>query len=435
MRTFLARISLALCLLGAACTATAAPDTSATKPIRIAMIETFSGPFAKSGELWLTHLQYLAERINADGGILGRELQFIAFDNEGSAQKSLQILRKVADMGIHYIVQGNGSFVAGALISGVNKHNKRHPDNRIVYLNYGAISPKFTNELCSFWHFRFDTSSTQRLDALTDYIAAHDAIDSVYLINQDYSHGQYIARAAPKMLARKAPDVEIVGNVLHPVGRIKDFAPYVTDIAASGADAVITGNWLSDLTLLIQAGMNAGLDVQWLTYFGGTPGTPTVLGADAAGQLVIASEWQENLAVRFDAPQLQHLVEDFQQRTPYEFYFLRGRRMLRLLATAMRQAGTTAPVAVAYALEGLSIDTPLGPVTMRADNHQVLQPLFISTLAADYLQYEAENTGLGFVMNMKIPAAATRLPTSCDMQRPPRPQAAGTTTAGQPQPA
>src|SRR5699024_2766806 len=140
------------CFLLAATIPQAFAQASADRPIRIAVIDPFSGTFAKSGELWLTHLKYLGERINTNGGILGRELQFIAFDNKGSAQKSLQILHKVADMGIHYIAQGNGSFVAGALIKGVEKHNRRHPDNRILYLNYAAISPKFTNELCSFWH-------------------------------------------------------------------------------------------------------------------------------------------------------------------------------------------------------------------------------------------------------------------------------------------
>lgn len=415
------RVALALCLMLTVGTALAQPDKAPDQPIRIAIIDPFSGPFAKSGDLWLTHLQYLGEQINADGGILGRKLQFIPFDDEGNAQKALQILRKVADKGIHYIAQGSGSFVSGALISGVNKHNKRHPDKRILYLNYAAMDPKFTNQQCSFWHFRFDTSSTQRLDALVKYVASQDSIHKVFLINQDYSFGQYIAQAAPKILAQNAPDVEVVGNVLHPVGRIKDFSPYVADIAASGADAVITGNWLSDLTLLIKAGMNAGLDVQWLTYFGGTPGTPTALGSKVAGHLTIVSEWQKNLAVRFDASELQHLVEDFQQRTPYAFYFLRGRRMLQLLRKAMAKADSTEPLQVAYAMEGLSIDTPLGRVTMRTDNHQLLQPLFVSTLATDYLEYQAENTGLGFVMDMQIPAARTRLPTTCDMQRPARP--------------
>jgi len=235
------------------------------EPIRIGYIDPLSGPFANVGDAGLKQFRYLAEKMNAEGGILGRDIEIVGFDNKSSAQESLQILREAADEGIHYVTQGNGSHVAGALVDGVEKHNRRNPDNRIVFLNYAAVDPTLTNEKCSFWHFRFDANSAMKMKAITDYMADQNQIKKVFLINQDYSHGQFISQAGKELLGEKRPDIEIVGDVLHPVGKVKDFSPYISRIKASGADTVITGNWGNDLSLLVKAGDQAGLDVDWYT--------------------------------------------------------------------------------------------------------------------------------------------------------------------------
>ena len=255
------------------------------EPIRIGYIDPLSGPFANVGDAGLKQFRYLAEKMNAEGGILGRDIEIVGFDNKSSAQESLQILREAADEGIHYVTQGNGSHVAGALVDGVEKHNRRNPDNRIVFLNYAAVDPTLTNEKCSFWHFRFDANSAMKMKAITDYMADQNQIKKVFLINQDYSHGQFISQAGNALLGEKRPDIEIAGDVLHPVGKVKDFSPYISRIKASGADTVITGNWGNDLSLLVKAGDQAGLDVDWYTYYAGGLGTPTSLGKAAAGKV------------------------------------------------------------------------------------------------------------------------------------------------------
>ena len=64
------------------------------------------------------------------------------------------------------------------------------------------------------------------------------------------------------MLKAKRPDIEIVGDELHPLLKITDFAPYIAKIKASGADTVITGNWGQDFALLLKAAADAGLQGQ-----------------------------------------------------------------------------------------------------------------------------------------------------------------------------
>ena len=99
----------------------------------------------------------------------------------------------------------------------------------------------------------------------------------MYLINQDYSFGESVRTTARKMLKEKRPDVQIVGDEKHPLLKITDFAPYVAKIKASGADTVITGNWGQDIALLLKAAADAGLQVDWYTYYAGGAGGPTAI--------------------------------------------------------------------------------------------------------------------------------------------------------------
>ncbi|GAB3671084.1 branched-chain amino acid ABC transporter substrate-binding protein [Salinisphaera aquimarina] len=417
--TRLRRMTLTL----ATALAVVVPTTGMTAEdtIKIGYIDPLSGAFANVGDAGLKHFQYLAEKMNAAGGVLGKKIEIVPFDNKTNAQESLQILREVADQHIHYITQGNGSSVAGALVSGVEKHNQRNPDNRIVFLNYAAVDPALTNDKCSFWHFRFDANSEMKMKAITDYMADQKDIKKVFLINQDYSHGQYISKAGKEMLKEKRPDIKIVGDVLHPIGKVKDFSPYISQIKSSGADAVITGNWGNDLSLLVKAGSQAGLDVDWYSYYAGGLGTPTALGKGAIGHVKMITEWQENLAVRYKAPELQSMLEEFENRySGIEFYYLRVKTEMDMLKKAMEKAGSTDPLKVAYAMEGLSVDTPFGKATMRGDDHQLLQTLFMSTFTDDYLKYDSEGTGIGWKMDARIPADETATPTSCEMKRPSR---------------
>ena len=119
--------------------------------------------------------------------MLGQKLEIVPMDNKLSAQESLILLKSAIDQGIRYIAQGNGSSVAGALIDAINKHNERNPDKTVVFLNYAAVDPDFTNDKCSFWHFRFDANTDMKMEALTTYMKGEKKIQKVYLLNQDYS--------------------------------------------------------------------------------------------------------------------------------------------------------------------------------------------------------------------------------------------------------
>ena len=383
--------------------------------VKIAFIDPLSGGASSAGTNAQKHLIYLIDKVNGSGGLNGEKLELISFDNKVDPQESLIALKKALDEGARYVFQGNGSSVALAITDAVLKYNERNPGKEVLYFNYAAVDPALTNAKCNFWHFRFDADADMKMAALTDFITKQPQIKKVYLINQDYSFGKAVAAAARKMLAEKRPDIQIVGDELHPLQKVQDFSPYVAKIKASGADTVITGNWSNDMVLLIKAGKDAGLKVNWETYYGGSPGTVTAVREAGVGTLKQVSEWHKNAT-----PDLDATVAAFDKRFPgaeNEYGYWRAKTMWEVFAAAARKAGSNDPVKVARALEGIKMQTPLGEVEMRADNHQILQPLYVSTLERGQ-KYDAEGTGLGWRTDAKVDGKATALPTTCKMERP-----------------
>jgi branched-chain amino acid transport system substrate-binding protein len=218
----------------------AAAGAPARAQIKIVYIDPLSGLMAATGDHGLRELRFAADRVNERGGILGQKLEIVAMDNKLSPQESLALLGRAVDEGIHYVFQGNGSSVAAALIDGVEKNNARNPDKLVVFLNYAAVDPDFTNSKCSFWHFRFDANSDMKLQAIVGSMVGNKEIKKVYIIGQDYSFGHQVSKTAKELLKQKRPDVQLVGDELHPLAKVKDFAPYVAKIQSSGADTVIT---------------------------------------------------------------------------------------------------------------------------------------------------------------------------------------------------
>jgi branched-chain amino acid transport system substrate-binding protein len=383
--------------------------------VKVAFIDPLSGGAASTGILAQKTHQFYIDAINAAGGVNGEKIELLSFDNKVNPQESLIQLKKALDDGARFIVQGNGSSIAHAITEAVLKHNERNPGKEALFLNYAAVDPALTNEKCNFWHFRFDADADMKMAAMTDVIAKNSKIKRVYLINQDYSFGKAVAAAATRMLAEKRPDIKIVGDELHPLQKVQDFSPYVTKIKASGADTVITGNWSNDMVLLVKAGKDSGLKVDWDTFYGGSPGAVTAIGEAGVDTLKQVTEWHKNAT-----PELDATVAAFTKRYPgkeNEYAYWRAKTMWEMFVAAAKKTGSNDPVKIARALEGMKMQTPLGEVEMRADNHQLLQPLYVSTLERNQ-KYDVEDTGLGWKSDAKIDGKATALPTTCKMERP-----------------
>ena len=394
--------------------AVSAPDT-----IKIAFIDPLSGPFANVGEMEVRAFQYSIDLINARGGVLnGMKLELLTFDNKASAQESLLALKRATDQGIRVITQGNSSTVALTLTDAVMKHNQRNPDATVLYLNYASILPELTGERCNFWFFRFDADGDMKMVALGDAIASKTEIKKVYLINQDYSSGQVFAKTAREMLEKRRPDIQIVGDELHPLGKVKDFAPYVAKIRASGADAVLTNNWGNDLMLLMKAARESGLPVDYYTYYAGSPGVLSLLGEGAVTHVKQVSVYDANGGGERGLA----FLDGYRKQYKEDYLNVQQGVMIEMFAQAVDRAHSVDPQKVALALEGMTYDYIFGPVQMRADNHQLINPLFLTSVAkvnGKDVKLDWDRSGMGWKVEHRTEGKDTILPTTCKMERPP----------------
>ncbi len=422
---FLFSLLRVLFLCGAGMVSAASAQTqSIQSPIQLAMIEGLSGPFANTGEAVHRNLVWAVERVNARGGVKTaaglRPLALQRYDSKGQNEEALSGFRAALDDGAQFVLQGNSSSNAAALIDAINKHNEREPSKRVLFLNYSAVDPALTNEKCSFWHFRFDAHADMRMGALMQVLKQDKAVRSVYLIGQDYSFGQAVLREARTQLGLQRPDVKVVGDELHPVGRVKDFLPYAAKIKASGAQAVITGNWGNDLTLLVKAAREAGYEGKFYTFYGNALGAPAALGDAGVGNVLAVAEWLPNVPGAASVA----FVQAFRQRFPKpadDYLHLRMQMMIEALVQAIEKAGNSEPQAVALQLEKAQVSMAGQTGRMRASDHQFQQPLVVGVMAQQGdkgVKYDVEGSGYGFKVIRQINAEQASRPTTCSMVRP-----------------
>ena len=410
--------------LTALCFVPALAQAQSPAPIKLALIEGMSGPFANTGEAVVRNIAWAVERVNARGGVKTaqgmRPMVLERYDSKGQSEEALSALKSAIDDGAQVILQGNSSANAAALIDAINKHNEREPAKRVLFLNYSAVDPILTNEKCSFWHFRFDAHADMRMVALMEVLKSDAAVKSAYLIGQDYSFGQAVLREARRQLGLQRPDVKIVGDELHPLGRVKDFLPYAAKIKASGAQAVITGNWGNDLTLLVKAAREAGYEGKFYTFYGNALGAPAAIGEAGIDRVIAVAEWMPNVP---GAPSEQ-FYQSFRQRFPKpseDYVHVRMQLMIEALAQAVERAGGTDPVAMALQLEKARVTIAGQTGSMRAEDHQFQQPLVVGVMARQGtpgVPFDVEGSGYGFKVVRQIKAEQARMPSSCKMVRP-----------------
>jgi len=410
-------VSIRFKLIAAAVALACASGAMAQKGevVKMVRIDAQSGLLGPVGVNQLKSYQFFAEKFSGKGNPAGVTFEVTGIDNKLSPAESLNALKSAIDQGVRYIIQGNGSSVALALSDAVSKHNERNPGKEVIYLNDAAVDPDLTNSKCSYWHFRFDADTSMKMEAMSSFMVDQKDIKKVYILGQNYSHGVQVAKYTKETLGRKRPDIQIVGEDLHPLAQVRDFAPYIAKIKASGADTVITGNWGSDLSLLVKAAMEGGYTGNFYTYYAGVTGTPTALGTNGAGKVYQIAYSHYNMGGQMDK-----WMAEFKTKYNDDFYTGSVIRIYETLGAAMAKAKSTDPVKVAAALDGIRVESFNGEVEMRKLDHQLQQPLYMTVWqkADKKYPYSPENTGMTLVPVKTYPNYVSSTPTSCQMKRP-----------------
>ena len=405
----------------AALAAAAALACAATQaaPLKIALVETLSGPAAPTGQLFRISLRYSLDIINASGGWNGEPVQLMEYDNQGGPAGAADKVKAAIADGAHMIVQGAASSVAGQITEDVRKHNLRNPGKEVVFLNVGGEANEFVGEKCHYFHVRFSPYATLRMKALMGVMRAEKVMgDEVFAMNQNYSWGQDIEKATieygPSM------GYKVVDKVLHDLNKVQDFSPYVAKIAASKADTVVTGNWGNDLLLLMKAAKSAGLKARFATTFLDQPGNIGNAGETALGHYVVHSFNAEAAGAAGEK-----YVNDIKAKTGQAPTFVMPHTIngMRLVGEALKatkaEAGNFSARAFIPALVAAKASTPLGDISIRAADHQVILPMVVSVVSKD-AKYKVDGTDMGFkpVKVMSGPEAAAAVFDSCKMTKP-----------------
>ena len=383
--------------------------------VKIVRIDPLSGLLGPVGVNQDKSYKFFAEKFSGKGNPAGVKFEFETIDNKLSPAESLNALKAAIDKGVRYVAQGNGSSVALALVDAINKHNERNPGKEVLYLNDSAVDPDLTNSKCSYWHFSFDADTSMKMEAIASFIKTQPDIKKIYVLGQNYSHGVQVAKYAKETIKRQRPEIEFVGEDLHPLAQVRDFAPYIAKLKASGADTLITGNWGSDLSLLVKAANEGGFNGKIFTYYTGVTGTPAALGTNGAGRVYQIGYAHYNMGGQMD-----QWMKEFKAKYNDDFYTGSIIRIYQFLGAAMAKAKSTDPVKVAAALEGLKVNTFNGEVEMRKADHQLQQPLYMTVWqkAGGKYPYSPENTGMTLVPVAEYPNYVSSTPTSCQMKRP-----------------
>ena len=365
-------------------------------PIKIAAIEPLSGPYAAVGKDIIDGIKYSADVINENGGINGRMIEIVPMDNAMKAEKTTELLRKAIDENIRFVTQGGGSSHALNIIKQLEKYNSRNPGKEVLFLNNSAVTTSFTNEECTFFHFRFDSNVDMKVAGLISHMSKDNSIEKVYLFNQN-------------------------DELIQPFGKVQDFNPYITKIKLSGADTVLTGNWGPDAYRFVNALKDAGVKVKLFGIYISQPAGMAAMEKNLLfNDVIIVKEFNPTNP---DAPAW---YKDYEKGhlekmglTPDADRF---RFMLEMFKAAIEKTNSFEPKDIAYALEGMegkSVDG--GKIIMRKDDHQIhfdMQALLVSEKKNQSIIYRNQDFDMSYVNVGNIPVEDITLDTSCEMKRP-----------------
>ena len=388
----------------------------AAKPLKIGIIESLSGAQTSTGRMFANGVHYGIDKINAAGGFNGEPVEVVEYDNAGGPTEAADKFRQAEADGINIIVQGASSAIAGQLTEDVRKHNIRNPGNEIMYINVGAEAMALTGEKCHFYHFRYTSTAPMRVNALVSTMKEKGGLGTrVYAINQNYSWGQDMQAATEADAAMGG--YEVVGTVLHDVNKIQDFAPFVAKIKAANPDTVVTGNWSNDLLLLMKAAGDAGLKVRFATAFLDQPGNIANAGDTALGHY-IANAYDNSAADGSFADDYKAAEGHFPTFVEPQAAFAMG-ALQQALAKVSSDGGEVDVTAIAKALENTTYESPVGPISVRKEDHQTIRPVVVSEVVKN-AKYPADGTDMGFQMVKIVPGDEAIYPvqSSCEMKRP-----------------
>ena len=388
------------------------------EPLKIAVVDSLSGAAASTSAIYLEATRYAVREINAAGGFKGEPIQLVEYDNQSNVAVASDKLKSAIQDGAKIIIQVSLSSIAAQLSEDVRKYNTRNPGKEVILVTAGEAA-ELTGKRCAFYQFRMASTAPAQQKSLIEFMKSSGVLgDKVYLVNQNYSYGQESLAAQKEYV--EAAGAAIVGTDLHDVMKLQDFSPFASKIVASGAKTLLTANWGSDLVLLLRAINDTHAKIQVGGPSIDLPGTLPAAGVAAEGAYLVKIyniEAGGETGAAFNEAYKKE-TGHYPRPSSAQMYFSWKLMQAGLKLLEGKEGGISAKD-IALAFEKAQYQTPGGTWSVRADDHQLLAPLYVSEVSKD-AKYKHDDTEYGFKLLGTIDPATAAAPVSaeCKMERP-----------------
>jgi branched-chain amino acid transport system substrate-binding protein len=363
-------LALSVCLTGLAL---AAP-TFAQEPIKVGEINSYSR-FPAYTLSYQKGWQLAVDQINAEGGVLGRPLEVISHDDGGQAANAVTLASElVADEGVALLA---GTFLSNIGLAVSDFANR----NKVLFIAAEPLSTALTWSKGNPYTWRLRPSTYMQNRMLADAAAKLDARRWA-TIAPNYEYGQSAVAEFKKLLQERKPEVEFVDEQWPALGKL-EAGPTVQALLAAEPEAIYNVTFGGDLAKFLSEGSARGLfeGREVVSLLTGQPEYLDPLGAEVPeGWLVTGYPWS-----KIDTPEHQAFLDAFQADygEPPKLGAVVGYTMIQSIGAMLEKAGSTDTDAMNAAMAGLEVDTPFGPITWRANDHQATMGTFVGRIALE----------------------------------------------------
>ena len=336
--------------------------------IRIGVVTPISGTYAGIGQQVTWGLDMAAAEINANGGIMGRQIELVYEDSEANPAVAVQKAEKL-------YTSENVDFLTGTVNSGATLAVGQVAERAGKLLaTTVSFSDAITGDKCSPNVFRVNARAGQQSAALAAWVKQKKPGAKVFYLGPDYEMGRSTVAAFKENA--ELVGAESVGEVFAPLDS-KDYSQYFGRVRSARPEVLYTSVAGNDTVRLFTQMKDFGV-LDGLTVLGAS-GTVTGQNIGAIGDAAEGFITGVGYSPLIDSPENKAFVEKFnaENGADPDLYGADSYGILFAYKAAVEAAGSTETDAVRAALEGLTWDTPQGPKTIRAGDHQAIQPMYV----------------------------------------------------------
>lgn len=351
--------------------------TLAKEPILVGFPMFLTGGGALFGQPAKVGAEMYVEEVNKKGGVLGRPIKLLVRDCKGTPDEATRVARElIAKENVQFLV-GGLTAAQGLALSEVAKTEK------IIYIAPISKTTAMTEPgKLHPYVFRAAANTNTEGRSAAVFMAKHPW-KKIYTIGPDYEYGQMVTKAFVEWIKKIKPDVEIVGQAWPKLGEA-DYTPFITAALAKKPDAAFFSLWGGDFVNFSKQAKPYGFYEKVKVVSAGEAGSPeTAIALKDDLPLGITTN-SYHLFYYPETPENKEYVEKLKAYTKQEYppsWAITGYIAMQFLVEAIKKANSTDTMKVIKALEGLTIDTPIGKQTMRAKDHQANRGQFWGTTA------------------------------------------------------